>query len=81
MKLFTKQKQTHRLQKQTYGYQRAKVVGRHGLEVWDRHMHTTVYGMESQQRPAVQHREFCFMFCDNLYGKRLKKKVYVYMYN
>ena len=53
MKLFTKQKQTHRLQKQTHGYQRAKVVGRHGLEVWDRHMHTTVYGMESQQRPAV----------------------------
>ena len=25
MNLFTKQKQTHRLQKQTYGYQRGKV--------------------------------------------------------
>ena len=27
MNLFTKQKQTHRLQKQTYGYQRGKVGG------------------------------------------------------
>ena len=28
MNLFIKQKQTHRLRKQTYGYQRGKVVGR-----------------------------------------------------
>ena len=36
MNLFTKQKQTHRLRKQTYGYQRGKVVGgRDKLEVWD----------------------------------------------
>ena len=28
MKLFTKQKQTHRLRKQTYSYQRGKVGGR-----------------------------------------------------
>ena len=27
MNLFTKQEQTHRLKKQTYGYQRGKVVG------------------------------------------------------
>ena len=27
MNLFTKQKHTHRLQKQTYGYQRGKVAG------------------------------------------------------
>ena len=35
MNLFTKQKQTHRLQKQTYGYQRGKVGGRDKLGVWD----------------------------------------------
>ena len=27
MNLFTKQKQTHRFQKQTYGYQRQNMVG------------------------------------------------------
>ena len=35
MNLFTKQKQTHRLRKQTYGYQRGKVQGRDKLGVWD----------------------------------------------
>ena len=34
--LFTKQKQTHRLRKQTYTYQRGKVgVGRDKLGAWD----------------------------------------------
>ena len=32
---FTKQKQTHRLQRQIYGYQRGKVEGRDKLGVWD----------------------------------------------
>ena len=31
MKLFRKQKQTHRLRKQTYGYQRGKMGGTHKL--------------------------------------------------
>ena len=35
MNLFTEQKQTHRLRKQTYGYQSEKGVGRDKLEVWD----------------------------------------------
>ena len=35
MNLVTKQKQTHRLRKQTYGYQRGKVVGRDKLGDWD----------------------------------------------
>ena len=34
MNLFTKQKQTHRHRKQTYGYQKGK-VGRDKLGVWD----------------------------------------------
>ena len=37
MNLFTKQKQTHRHRKQTYGYQRGK-VGRDKLGVWHQHM-------------------------------------------
>ena len=35
MNLFTKQKQTHRLRKQMYGYQRGNVQGRDKLGVWD----------------------------------------------
>ena len=43
--LFTKHKETHRLQKQTYGYQRGQAVRRDGLGVWDWHLHTVVYAM------------------------------------
>ena len=35
MNLFTKQKQTHRHWKQTYGYQKGNVVGRDKLGIWD----------------------------------------------
>ena len=35
MKLFKKQKNTHRLQKQTYSYQKGNVGGRDRLAVWD----------------------------------------------
>ena len=50
--ILTKQKQTRRLQKQTYGYQRGKAEGRDTLGVWDGHMYTSVYGMDSQWGPA-----------------------------
>ena len=42
MNLFTKQKQTHRHRKQTYGYQRGK-VGRDKLGVWDQQVQNTIY--------------------------------------
>ena len=35
MNLFTKQKQTHRLRKQTYGYQKGKGMGERQTGVWD----------------------------------------------
>ena len=35
MNLFTKQKQTYRIRKQIYGYQRGKVGGRDKLGIWD----------------------------------------------
>ena len=35
MNLFAKQKQTPRLQKQAYGYQRGNVSGEDRLGVWD----------------------------------------------
>ena len=39
MNLFTKQKQTYRYQKQTYGCQRGNVGERDKPEVWDQLIH------------------------------------------
>ena len=49
MNLFTRQKQTHRLQKQTYSYQR----GNDGLGVWDYQMHIFVYETDDQSVSAI----------------------------
>ena len=53
MNLFTKRKQTHRLRKQTYGYQRGKVGGRGKLGGWDKQIHTTMYKIDNQREPTV----------------------------
>ena len=71
MNLFAEEKETDRLWK-TYGYQRGKVGGgMDGLEVWDWHMHTELYGITGQRGPAVDHRELYPVFCDDLCGRRL----------
>ena len=41
MNLFTKQKQTYRYPKQTYGYQRGNMAGRDKSGAWDEHTPTT----------------------------------------
>ena len=56
MNLFLKQKQNHRLRKETYGYQREK-RGRDKLGIWDSQIHTTIYKIDKQQGPTVRHRE------------------------
>ena len=71
MSLFKKQKQTHRYRKQTYGYQRRR--GR--LGVWDCHVYTAMFKIDNQQGPTLQHREFCSIFCKNLNGKRIWKRI------
>ena len=53
MNLFTKQKQTYRCLKRTYGYQRGNVVGRDKSEAWDEHTHTTIYKIDNQQGHTV----------------------------
>ena len=75
MNLFPEQKPTHRLWKQIYGYQRRQVRGRNGLGVWDRHMHTMVDGITGLQGPAVYHGELYPIFCDDLNGKRIWKRM------
>ena len=44
--LFTKQKQTHRHSKQTYGCQRGKAGKRNELGVWDWQIQATIYKTE-----------------------------------
>ena len=46
MNLFTKQKWAHRHRKQTYDYQREKVVGRDKLRAWDQQIQTTIYKID-----------------------------------
>ena len=48
MNLFTKQKQTHRHRKQTYGYQRGRGWGRDKLGVWDYQIQTTIYKINNK---------------------------------
>ena len=72
MNLFADQKKIHRLWK-TYGYQRKH--GRDGLGVWEWHMYTVVNEMTGQWGPDIQHRELCTIYCDNLYGKRIWKRI------
>ena len=40
----------------------------------------TVYKVDNQQGPTVQHRELYSVFCNNPYGKESEKR-YMYMYN
>ena len=53
MNLFTKQKQTYRYQKQTYGYEGGNVVGRDKSGAWDEHAHATICKIDNQERPTV----------------------------
>ena len=52
MNLFTKQKETHRLREQIYGYQGVKVVGKDRLADWDGHLHTVIFKIDKQQEPT-----------------------------
>ena len=46
-----------------------KDEGRDGWGVWDRHVHTTIFKVDDQQGPAVQHGELCSMLCGSLNGR------------
>ena len=63
MNLVTKQKETHRLREWTSGHREGWWgLVRGSYQVWDGHVHTTVFEMHNQQEPAVQHRELCSVF-------------------
>ena len=62
MNLSMKQNQGHR--EQTGGCQGGGGWGRVGLGVWDQQMQTSIYRMDKQQGPTVQHRELYSKSCD-----------------
>ena len=64
MSLFTKQKQTNKHRKQTYGYQKGK-WRRDILRVQIK-IYTILYKIDNQQGPTVQHGELYLMCCNNL---------------
>ena len=80
MNLFTEQIQTHRLRKQTYGSHKRKKGERDKLGVWDENIHTTVYKIDRQQGPTVQHVELCSVLCSSLNGRGVWGEWYMYMY-
>ena len=44
--------------------------------------HTTVYRMDNQQGPTVEHREVYSILCNDLHGKRIlkkKKRIHIYV--
>ena len=53
MNLLTKQKQTHRHRKQTYGYQRGKRGDRDELGIWDEQVSTTPHKRDKKCGPTV----------------------------
>ena len=54
--LFTKQKETHRHSKQTYGYQRGKRWGRDKLGGWDQHIPTITYIYKTETDSQTENR-------------------------
>ena len=75
MNFFTKQKQTHRFQKQTYGYQEEIWLGGYKLGVFDQHIHTTMYiKIDSQKGFTIQHREHYSIFSKIYIGKESGKE-------
>ena len=42
--------------------------------------YTVVYGMTDQWGCDVQHKELYLIFCNNLYGKRIRKRMDVCIY-
>ena len=87
MNLFTKQKQTYRLERMNLwlavgwgGGGGEGCRGRDNKRVWDGHEHTATFKMDNQQAPTVEHRELCSMLHDSLDGRGVcRKNGYTYM--
>ena len=70
MSLFTEQKQAHRFKKQTLVAKGGKWQGGINWE-FETDTYTTIFKIENQQGPTLQHKELCSVFCNNLNGERI----------
>ena len=57
---------------------RGSGCGRDKLEVWDQQVQTTIYKIDKQQGPTVQHMRTMFISYNDYNGKEYEK-IYVYM--
>ena len=53
---------------------------RNNYGVWDGHVHTAVFKMDSQQGPAIWHRELCSELCGSLDGREFGENGYMFMF-
>ena len=53
--------------------------GRDKRRVGDQHIHSSIYKIDNQQGPTVQHRELYSIFCNNYMGKESEKE-WMYAY-
>ena len=65
MNLLTKQKRDSQTQKTNLWLP----GGRDSQGLWEGHVHTAVFKMNSQERPIVQHMELYSMLCGRLDGR------------
>ena len=80
MNLFTKQEQTHRHRKQTYGYQRGKEEGRRDkLGVWDQQIQTTIYKINNNKVLLYSIGNYIQYLVINYNGKEYAN-IYIYIY-
>ena len=54
---------------QTYKMNLRLPGGKDSQVLWEGHVHTTVFRMDDQQGPTVQHMELRSMFCASLDGR------------
>ena len=78
----TKQKKTHSLREWTYGCGvGGRMRGSITQGLWGGHVHTSIFKMDNQQGPTVQHMELCSMLCNTLDGRGVwgRKDIYICM--
>ena len=45
------------------------------MGVWGWHVHSAIFKTAIQQGPSVQHRELCSIFCNNLCGEEIWRRI------
>ena len=79
MNLFTKQKQTHRHKKQTYGYQREKRKGEKNQE-FEMNRYTLLYIKQINNKGLLNSTEGDVQYLVIAYNGKESEKIYIHTY-